>query len=130
MSKIEAGKTVLNEIDFDLRSLLDDLTEMLVFQAKAKGLSFNIELTSGVPRCIRADETKLRQILINLIGNAIKFTARGGVRILVNAERLITETEAPPLTNAKDTSIAAHRLLFTIKDTGFGIAPQEMDVFF
>ena len=83
-SKIEAGKLDLEVTDFDLVSMLDSTTELLAPQAHAKGLEVPIYLAPDVPRDLRGDEGRIRQILINLINNAIKFTENGGVRVEVS----------------------------------------------
>jgi PAS domain S-box-containing protein len=83
MSKIEAGQVTLNENCFNLYRLLDSLEEMLRLKASSKGLQLIFERASDVPQYIRADESKLRQVLINLLGNAIKFTQQGSVTLRV-----------------------------------------------
>ncbi len=118
MSKIEAGRTTLNENSFDLHRLLDDLEDMLGLRAKKKGLSLLVEHGSDVPQYVRSDETKLRQILINLIGNAIKFTDQGGVTMRIRKNPILSEV--PEVCS----------LCFEIEDTGPGIAPEETDRLF
>ncbi len=83
MSKIEAGKITLHENGFNLDYLLDDLEAMFSLRAKSKGLSLEFERGDKVPQHIKADEKKLRQVLINLLGNAIKFTKVGGITLRV-----------------------------------------------
>jgi CHASE2 domain-containing sensor protein/CheY-like chemotaxis protein len=83
LSKIEAGRTTLNEKKFDLYRLLDDLEKMFRLRALDKGLLFNIKRSKEVPRYIYTDEIKLRQILINLLNNALKFTEKGYVSLRV-----------------------------------------------
>ncbi|MEG3931079.1 GAF domain-containing protein [Microcoleus sp. T3_B1] len=83
MSKIEAGRSQLNESSFNLMRLLKTLEEMFRLKAKSKKLQLNLELGDGVPHFVSGDEGKLRQILINLVGNAIKFTERGSVTLRV-----------------------------------------------
>jgi CheY-like chemotaxis protein len=80
MSKIEAGRTPLAPSTFNLRGLVTDLTSMFRLRAESKGLGFVVTVAPGAPAVLLADEKKLRQILINLLGNAIKFTDRGSVR--------------------------------------------------
>ena len=111
MSKIEAGRTTLNENSFDIYRLLDSLEEMLRLKADAKGLQMIFERTPDVPQYVKTDEGKLRQVLINLVGNAIKFTAEGGVIL-------------------RGKTINDGHLLFEIEDTGPGIAPEEIDKLF
>lgn len=108
MSKIEAGRTILNPTAFDLHSLLDSIEAMLRLKAEAKGLTLIFERDRAVPQYIQTDENKLRQVLINLLSNGIKFTVEGRITLKVSLE-------ATP-----------HTLLFQVEDTGFGIAPQEI----
>ncbi|MCY2988187.1 MAG: response regulator [Planctomycetota bacterium] len=108
-SKIEARKLDLEALDFDLRSLLEDTAEMLAVKAQAKGLELTCLVTPEVPTQLRGDPGRLRQILVNLGGNAVKFTEHGEVLL-----RISREAE-----NAAQTT-----LRFTVSDTGIGI-PQE-----
>jgi len=112
MSKIEAGRLTLQENNFDLYCLLDSLEEMFRLRAEGKGLALTFERAWAVPHYIRADEGKLRQVLMNLLGNAVKFTQEGGVALRV------TRT-------AEDG-----RLIFTVEDTGPGIVPHELETVF
>ncbi len=111
MSKIEAGRTTFNENSFDLHRLLDSLEAMLRLKADSKGLQFIVERTPEVPQYVKTDEGKLRQVLINLVGNAIKFTAEGGVTL-------------------RSKTLDNCHLLFEIEDTGSGIATEEIDQLF
>jgi len=117
MSKIEAGHAVLQESEFDLHKLLNDLGDLFRLRATAKGLALKTVQVEGVPRFVFADESKLRQILINLIGNAVKFTATGSVDLIV----------APDETQTTDTVC---RLRFTVQDTGPGIPANELEAIF
>lgn len=108
-SKIEAGKVVIERIDFDLHALVNSTCRILTSQAAAKGLEFIVSIMPDVPPAVRGDPHYLRQVLINLAGNAIKFTERGSVTVHVAAQ---AETEARV------------RLKFSIRDTGIGI-PSE-----
>ena len=86
MSKIEAGKISLNENSFDLYRMLDTLEGMLRLKAESKGLQLIVECDPNVPRYVLSDESKLRQVLINLLGNAIKFTQKGSITLRVRSE--------------------------------------------
>lgn len=112
MSKIEAGKTTFNETNFDFKNLLNTLQQMLRLKAQSKGLQLIFAIAPDIPQYIRTDESKLRQVLINLLGNAIKFTQAGKVILRVRRDA-----------EAIDTGI---RLLFEVEDTGLGIAPTEL----
>jgi PAS domain S-box-containing protein len=108
-TKIEAGKLRFEEVDFDLRAVVEDTLEMLAGQAKAKGLELTGVVAPEAPTRLRGDPDRLRQILTNLVGNAIKFTHAGKVVIRVTPEQ---ETVADVLVR------------FEIQDTGIGIPPE------
>lgn len=144
LSKVEAGRMVLNTQVFDLQLLLKNLEELFSLQAAEKGLRLSFQYPDSLPRLVHADESRLRQILINLIGNALKFTREGQVVVCCrqarNAEYQALGTTAlgtaAKLTTASDTMIPApdqlHTkfLYFCVQDTGPGIAPQELDPIF
>lgn len=117
MSKIEAGRVSLQVKEFDLYQLLQSLEAMLKLKAQSKGLRLHFQVNPTVPKVIQGDENKLRQVLINLLGNAIKFTNQGSVTLRATAERLDLETVQTP------NSIT---LRFEVEDTGPGIAPEEL----
>ncbi|MEC4893012.1 MAG: response regulator [Oscillatoria sp. PMC 1051.18] len=124
MSKIEAGRIVLKENPLNLYHLLNTLTEMLQLKAHGKNLELILDIAPDVPRYIKADESKLRQVLINLLGNAIKFTHRGSVCLRVKAGITCQANELnfnqPPTT----------QIIFEVEDTGIGIAPEEIETLF
>ncbi|MGC9398682.1 MAG: histidine kinase N-terminal 7TM domain-containing protein [Anaerolineae bacterium] len=114
MSKIEAGQTTLYPADFDFFRLLEATEDMFRLRAEKKGLQLIFERDPEVPRYLRADESKLRQVLLNLISNAVKFTAEGGVTV-----RLGYREEEK-----------GGRLLVEVEDTGVGIPEDELaDIF-
>ncbi|HXR58739.1 MAG TPA: ATP-binding protein, partial [Burkholderiales bacterium] len=108
-SKIEAGKLVLERTDFDLHALVNSTCRILSAQASGKHIDFVVSIMPEVPPTVRGDAHHLRQVLINLTGNAVKFTERGGVTVHVSNQG---ETEN------------AVRLKFSVRDTGIGIAPE------
>ncbi|PZO41764.1 MAG: histidine kinase [Pseudanabaena frigida] len=119
LSKIEAGKSTLNVHNFDLYNLLDDVEDMFQIRAANGGINLVFERDHDVPRYIRTDEVKLRQVLINLLGNAIKFTEVGTVHLnLKNVSKLAN-------CNANECILD-----FTIRDTGVGISPEELSNLF
>ena len=119
MSKIEAGKIKLNEKKLDLYSLLDSLEDMLRLKAAAKKLALNFERSPSVPQYIIADESKLRQVLLNLLSNALKFTQAGSVTLRVR------------MGQARQTKIPNPQfLIFEVEDTGSGIASEEINNLF
>ncbi len=93
LSKIEAGKVTLNETEFDLYRLLNDLEDMFALKASKKHLNVLFERTDDVPYRIRTDEVKLRQVLINVLNNAIKFTEKGKVELRIRNEELGMKSE-------------------------------------
>jgi CheY-like chemotaxis protein len=119
MSKIEAGRVTLQESSFDLYDLLDSLEEMFHLRAESKGLALSLHRSQGVPRCIVADEGKLRQVLSNLLGNAVKFTQEGSVVLRVRAH--VPAHPSPP---------GRQILHFEVEDTGPGIDPEELEAIF
>ncbi|MBN2875278.1 MAG: response regulator, partial [Spirochaetales bacterium] len=114
-SKIEARKLELEELDFDLQVLLDDFALSTAVRAKEKGLELTCTARTGVPSRLRGDPGRLRQILANLVGNAIKFTEHGGVSVLVSLE---SETASDVL------------LRCTVRDTGIGIPQDKLGMLF
>ena len=128
-SKIEANKLDLEILDFDLYRLLDDFAASMAMHAEAKGLQFVCALDPAVPALLRGDPGRLRQVLNNLAGNAIKFTRHGEVVIDVrrlDAVQPEPETQPAPATSAGTDLV----LLFTVRDTGVGIAPEKRDLLF
>ncbi len=110
IARIESGKLALQQGPVDLRALLQEVTQMFELQAAAKGLRFGFDGPEFWPKAVRADEKRLRQILINLLGNAVKFTVRGEVRLVLRHVRQMAT--------------------FEITDTGPGIAPAELQRIF
>jgi two-component system sensor histidine kinase RpfC len=114
-SKIEAGKVVLERTEFDLHALVNSTCRIVAAQAAAKGVEFVVSLMPEVPPAVRGDPHHLRQVLINLAGNAVKFTDAGSVTVHVSVQ---AETES------------SVRLKFSIRDTGIGIAPEAQSKIF
>jgi CheY-like chemotaxis protein/nitrogen-specific signal transduction histidine kinase len=111
LSKIEAGRMTLTETNFDLQTMLDDLAGMFSIVAKQKGLRLIVERAPDTPRYVRTDAMKLRQVLINLLSNAFKFTSKGAVTL-----RIDMAGEGAPI----------GRLSIAVIDTGEGIAAEEL----
>ncbi|WP_318736960.1 ATP-binding protein [Roseofilum sp. Belize BBD 4] len=123
LSKIEAGRIYLNTKNFDLYRLLNDIHDMFQLKAADKDLHLLLELADDLPRYICTDEVKLRQILINLINNALKFTESGGISLRVRYG-------VPSMTNNPPVDRHVITLYFEVEDTGTGIAPEELDQLF
>ena len=115
MSKIEAGRTTLNLSTFDLPVLLKDLEMMFRVRTDEQKLSFLVEMIGDVPQFIVTDINKLRQVFINVLGNAVKFTEQGGIGLRVRVDR---EGAAGPC------------LQIEVEDTGPGISPDDQDKLF
>ena len=129
LSKIEAGIIALDERSFDLYQLLDTLEGMFQIQAETKNLQLNFFVEPDVPQYIKTDEKKLRVCLINLLGNAIKFTLDGGriwLRVSVESKQQLAASEIYP----NSTSGEQFLILFEVEDTGVGIAAAEIDTLF
>ncbi len=116
LSKIEAGRATLVETNFDLYRLLDHLEDMFQLKAEDKGLQLLFERRPDLPQYVRTDEVKLRQVLINLLNNALKFTVKGSVAVRVESGE-----------KASPSSCLLH---FAVSDTGPGIPPVELDRLF
>jgi signal transduction histidine kinase/ActR/RegA family two-component response regulator len=116
-SKIEAGKLEICPETFDLRKLIHQTLEQFQAAAQAKGLALQQDLSETLPALVRGDPNRLRQILVNLIGNAIKFTARGSVSVHVRAAS----------TSAADGKTVVH---FSVTDTGIGITDEQKNRLF
>ena len=129
LSKIEAGIIALDERSFDLYQLLDTLEEMFQIKAETKNLQLKFFVQPNVPQYIKTDEKKLRVCLINLLGNAIKFTLDGGrvwLRVSMESKQQLAESEIYP----NSTSGEPFLILFEVEDTGVGIAAAEIDTLF
>ncbi len=132
LSKIEAGRMTINLKLFDLHQLLADLEGMFRLRAEDKKVQLVFDLRPDIPRFINTDEIKLRQVLINLLNNALKFTEEGGVRlqvgILPSSNRSQEELKSlSPLEGIEGENLL---LQFTVSDTGPGVTPAEMDKLF
>ena len=126
LSKIEAGKMELFLTEFHLSDFLQGITEICQIRAQQKGISLTYEPLTPLPTWVQADEKRLRQVLINLLGNAIKFTEKGGVSFKV--DRLETQQSlSSPIANPQ--SLTA-KFIFQVEDTGIGIAPDELSKIF
>jgi PAS domain S-box-containing protein len=131
LSKIEAGKIELHPTNFHLGAFLQGLTILFEMRARQKGIAFTYDFSASLPNSIRADETRLRQILINLLSNAVKFTETGGVTLKVGLEDhslLAIPTEATA--ERRSLSPSPPQLRFQITDTGIGIATADLDKLF
>lgn len=113
-SKIEAGELQIDVHTFDLHQVVEGILDVFGFQCAQKGIEISLLIDPKVPRYAEGDSTRIRQVLINLVGNAIKFTSEGGVRIAVDC-------------TSEDS---AQKLLFSVRDTGIGIPQDRIDGMF
>ncbi|MGE5611818.1 MAG: CHASE4 domain-containing protein [Bacillota bacterium] len=116
LSKIEAGKMTVEQVPCTPRQLVADVLSLMSLRAEVKGLYLNAHFEGPIPQTIQSDPTRIRQILVNLVGNAIKFTEKGGINLRV---RLLS-----------DPSSERARLYFEVQDTGIGIDPEQIDRLF
>ncbi len=115
LSKIESGRLSLEDTEFDVRSVVETTIEMMSMRARQKGLELSYDVLAGTPGHVRGDPERLRQILINLVGNAIKFTDQGQVAVRVQPD---------------PEDFPSHVLRFTVSDTGIGIPPEKTATIF
>jgi PAS domain S-box-containing protein len=114
MAKIEAGRVQLESLPFDLGALVRDVTDMMYVRAQEKGLQLLVDQSSEFPRYIKGDEARVRQVLTNLVGNAVKFTQHGGITVRFGLKPHAT----PP------------RLLIEVEDSGIGISEADQNIIF
>lgn len=125
LSKIEAGKLEVESIAFDIGSLLTEIKTLLMSVAREKNLHLTVEIQKGTHLFLLGDPTRIRQVLINLVGNAIKFTEKGGVTIMVSTS-LLRESEFQSF-GGRGCRV---ELTISIKDTGIGIPPEKQKLLF
>jgi signal transduction histidine kinase/CheY-like chemotaxis protein len=114
-SKIEAGKLELEVLDMDLRSTLQDVARLVAIQARAKGLEVTAQIDPRLPGSVKGDAGRIRQVLLNLAGNAVKFTTRGSVAIELNVTELASDTV---------------QIRIEVRDTGIGIPEESLKTLF
>lgn len=112
LSKIESGKMEILPVEYECSSIFNDVANMTMKKAEEKGLSYELKVDSDIPSVLYGDEIRIRQIMLNIINNAIKYTKEGGVRILASYDH---ETE---------------KLCIKVTDTGIGIRPEDMERLF
>ncbi|MBQ7563622.1 MAG: response regulator [Lachnospiraceae bacterium] len=112
LSKIESGKMELISVDYDFASVLNDIVNMTMNKAKEKGLTYELTVEPDIPAGLRGDEIRIRQIILNLTNNAIKYTEQGGIGVHFSFDR------------------AENRLRIRVSDTGMGIKEEDMDKLF
>ncbi|MGK7936451.1 MAG: PAS domain S-box protein [Xenococcaceae cyanobacterium] len=124
-SKITAQKLVLEPQDFCFSTFLDELTSLMRQQAQQTNLSFNYQLLSNLPNAVHGDETRLKQVLINLLGNALKFTPEGSVSLRVGYVKDFGDRQADSSKIENN-----HKIRFEVEDTGIGIPEEKLEKIF
>jgi PAS domain S-box-containing protein len=122
LSKIDSGKIDIEHAPFSLRQCIQDICSFFAPKARSLALALDSKVDPGVPDIVNSDESRIRQILTNLVGNALKFTERGGVTLEVSCAR------GEPLEPGSKRRVA--RLFFSVKDTGIGIPADKLDHLF
>ena len=119
LSKIEAAKMELVEGEYQLSSLLNDVNYMSSFLAKKKNLSFTVDVDETIPENLYGDKVRIRQIILNILNNAVKYTKEGGIALSVRSEESETEDDKRKIC-----------LIISVKDTGIGIRKDDLDKLF
>ncbi len=119
ISKIEAGKMELNIMEFNFPSFLQEIVQICRIRADDKNIKFNFKVSNKIPQQVKGDEKKLKQILINLLANAIKFTDFGTVNFKIKV-----------LETYEEQNIFKHQIKFEIEDTGIGMYPEQLEQIF
>ncbi len=122
-SKIEAGKMEIIPVEYEFSSIINDLVNMSSFRAKEKGLEFNVNVNKNIPHILFGDEVRLKQCVLNLITNGIKYTEHGTVTLDIDYEEM--DTPIDELTTASDLDNIL--LKIRVSDTGIGIKEEDMD---
>ena len=128
LSKIEANKMELIENDFNFLDFLQGIVEICAVRSEQKGITFTFLPSANLPIGVYADDKRLRQILLNLLGNAIKFTSDGGVNFKVDA--LSTGVPYSDINDPDRAINSTHKVRFQVEDTGIGISPEQLSKIF
>jgi signal transduction histidine kinase/CheY-like chemotaxis protein/HPt (histidine-containing phosphotransfer) domain-containing protein len=121
-SKIESGKLDLETQPFELRTCIEESLDLLAAQAAEKKLELAYQLDPQIPPIIQGDITRLRQVLVNLISNSVKFTHTGEVIVSASAQKMLKQSSSE--------EVSHYEITFAVKDTGIGIAPESIDRLF
>ena len=116
-SKIEAGKMDIIDVDYSFVSMLNDLVNMVQGKARDKGLSFDIEVDRDIPAILHGDEIRIKQVITNILSNAVKYTKEGSITFKAGFEKMEENPDSV-------------KLIISVKDTGIGIKPEDMDRLF
>jgi len=130
LAKIEAGRFDLVPRPCDLRARLHGIEAMIRVRAKAKGIGFHFDEGAGLPTITEMDEKRVREVLLNLLGNAVKFTESGGVRFSASCRAVDAVGDTSSGENSEMEARYMIELLFEVEDTGIGIAPEHLSTIF
>ncbi|HEC83896.1 MAG: hybrid sensor histidine kinase/response regulator [Candidatus Parabeggiatoa sp. nov. 2] len=132
MSKIEAGKMELHHHDFRFSNFLKGIVDLFQIQAKQKKIDFQSEINAYLPTAVHGDETRLRQVLVNMLGNAVKFTEKGFVNFRVGyCEHIPNEHSPNPFQEGSRLNLSIERIIrFEIEDSGPGIEHEQLETIF
>ncbi len=119
LSKIEAGKMDIINADYKLSSVVNDVVIMMDFKARSKGLDFKVFVEPSIPDTLRGDEVRIRQVITNILNNAVKYTIKGSISFAVTFERHVNEEGEKTID-----------LIFSVKDTGIGIKEEDIERLF
>ena len=117
LSKIEAGKMDIIDVDYSFVSMLNDLVNMVQGKARDKGISFNLEVDRDIPIILHGDEIRIKQVITNILSNAVKYTKEGSITFKAGFEKMEENPDSV-------------KLIISVKDTGIGIDPKDMDRLF
>ena len=150
-SKIEAGKMEIIPVDYDMSSVISDLVNMIDERAKKKGLTFTVNIDETMPHLLHGDDTRLKQCILNILTNAVKYTAKGSVKLAISSEQLAIENGKLKMENKEgkafpyaptplvatpstgDTPVTPPNtvlLKVSVKDTGIGIKAEDINKLF
>jgi len=130
LSKIEAGQMTIERIDTSLRHVVREVLAMHRHAADQRGIALHADFDEQTPEVVRTDPTKLRQCLTNLVGNAVKFTFAGGVKVRVRCASAVATRADGELPITEPASRSYLRLSIDVADTGVGIAPDKLEMIF
>ncbi|MGC1393669.1 MAG: PAS domain-containing protein, partial [Coleofasciculaceae cyanobacterium] len=130
LSKIEARKMELLLSDFEFPQFLQNLMEMVQIRAEQKHIFFKYQTFSELPSYVTGDERRLRQVLINLLGNAVKFTEVGGVTFKVGYANALHEANIAKDSSSNEANQLSNKIRFIVEDTGIGIASEQLESVF
>jgi len=129
-SKVESGYITLNKSETDLEECLEQISNLFRFKARSKGIDFEWSVEKDVPNRLLCDRDRVMQVLNNLIGNAVKFTEHGGIRVTASGELLTNVEELDLWSGSEGQRYRPYRIRIDVQDTGIGITPEQRVLLF